>query len=140
MLRNKEFIRMFMVYVIAVKKVEFVLPDEEETTPKQPEEFIPPEFTELLKPMNVRDGTQVELRVTFLGKPQPRIIWYHNGQEIKPSPDFQIIIDYSKRESVLIIVEVFPEDEGEYTCTARNTYGESITSCRLAVVGEFIWF
>lgn len=126
-----------------MKKVEFVLPtnqkpEEEETVPKQPEEFTPPEFTELLKPTTVKDSSRVELKVKFLGKPQPRIIWYHNGKEIKPSHDFQIIIDYSKKESILIIVEVFPEDEGEYTCTARNPYGESITSCRLVVVGELI--
>lgn len=129
---------MHLIPITAIKRVEFEVPtqQQEQTTPKQPEEGIPPEFTELLKPITVRDGTRVELKVAFLGKPQPRIIWYHNGQEIKPSHDFQIIIDYSKRESILVIVEVFPEDEGEYTCTAKNPYGESITSCRLMVVGE----
>ena len=94
-----------------------------------------PEFTQLLQSQVVKDGTRVELTVRFLGRPSPRIRWFHNGQEVLPSPDFEIIIDYSSMRSVLVIVEVFPEDEGEYTCVASNKLGETITTCRLTVIG-----
>ena len=135
--------------VSAVKRVEFELPQPErperirdETIPKYaqsedetapsasedeiPEEEIkPPEFTELLHPITARDGEKIILVVRFRGFPTPRIRWYHNGREIQSSADFHIVIDYNRGISSLTIGEVFPEDEGEYTCTARSKHGET---------------
>ena len=127
--------------------------EDDETYPKKPifesdvaftsedeipeENLIPPEFTQLLKSQTVRDGNRVELTVHFIGRPTPRIRWFHNGQEVLPSADFEIVIDYHRGISILIIVEAFPEDEGEYTCVAINKLGETITTCRLNVVGRF---
>ena len=149
----------------AMKTMEFELPPEtkrtsliytsedDETYPKKtffesdvaftsedeiPEDnLFPPEFTQLLKSQTVRDGNRVELIVNFIGKPSPRIRWFHNGQEVLPSVDFEIVIDYGRGISILIIVEAFPEDEGEYTCVASNKLGETITTCRLTIVGRF---
>ena len=100
------------------------------------DQLIGPEFTELLQSKMVKDGQRVELIVRFRGRPSPRIRWFHNGQEILKSPDFDIVIDYNTSTSVLVIVEVYPEDEGEYTCVASNKIGETITTCRLTVVGK----
>lgn len=132
--------------------IELVPEPDEETTVKQPvfesdyaftsEDEIPeeqlqaPEFTQLLQPITVRDGQRVELIVRFQGRPSPRIRWFHNGQEVVKSADFEIIIDYDKGVSMLIIIEVFPEDEGEYTCVASNKIGETITTCRLTILGK----
>lgn len=116
---------------------------EDETAPSASEDelpedkIVPPEFTELLQPVTIRDGERIELRVRFRGFPAPRIRWYHEGKEIMNSADFQITIDFSRGESTLVIVEVFPEDQGEYTCTAKNKYGETITTCRLNVVCKY---
>ena len=116
---------------------------EEETGPSASEDELPqdtvvrPEFTELLQSKTVRDGERVEFRVRFRGHPQPKITWYHEGHPLKPSTDFQISLDFNKGESTLIIVEVFPEDEGEYTCTAKSKYGETITTCRLTVICKY---
>ena len=135
-----------------VDRTSMVYTSEEETFVKRPvfesdyyftsedeipeEQLVPPEFTQLLKPTTVKDGQRVELTVSFRGRPSPRIRWFHNGQEVLKSEDFDIIIDYNRGVSVLIIVEVFPEDEGEYTCTASNRLGGTITTCRLTVVGK----
>lgn len=111
---------------------------EEETTPKQEDEEDEeaPVFTQLLQPITVQDTHKVTLTVQFRGRPQPKITWYHNGHEIAPSTDFEITIDYSRGTSTLIIIEVFPEDEGEYTCIAVNRHGESITTCRISIIGR----
>ncbi|XP_060064415.1 titin-like, partial [Ylistrum balloti] len=145
------------LHVTPKKKVEFALPREErpkqskpetvkypvsedETGPSAsedelPEEMrVPPVFTQLLQPKIVRDGERVEFLVHFRGIPQPKVKWFHDGHELKPSTDFQITVNFNTGESTLVIVEVFPEDEGEYTCSARNRYGETITTCRLTVV------
>lgn len=132
-----------------------IFTDEEETIVKQPvfesdyaftsedeipdDQLLPPEFIQLLQPKTVKDGQRVELTVHFQGRPSPRIRWFHNGQEVLKSPDFDIIIDYNTGTSVLVIVEVYPEDEGEYTCVASNRLGETITTCRLTVVGKQIF-
>lgn len=115
---------------------------EEATEPKVPlapeptqptEDAVPPEFTTLLYPQTVKDGERVTFHVTYHGVPSPNITWFHDGVEVPHSADFQITIDAEKGESYLIIVEVFPEDEGEYTCHAANFVGETMTTCRLTV-------
>lgn len=132
-----------------------IFTDEEETVVKQPvfesdyaftsedetpkDQLMAPEFTQLLQSKTVKDGQKVELIVRFQGRPSPRIRWFHNGQEIQKSPDFEIIINYDTHTSVLVIVEVYPEDEGEYTCVASNRLGETITTCRLTVVGMIMF-
>ncbi|KAK3082882.1 hypothetical protein FSP39_007872 [Pinctada imbricata] len=148
------------LHVTPTKRVEFEIPQpekperirdqtipkyalsEEETAPSASEDEIPdddikpPEFIELLHPITAKDGEKIVLTVKFRGFPQPRIRWYHNGREIQSSSDFQITIDYARGVSNLTISEVFPEDEGEYTCTARSKHGETITTCRLTVISE----
>ncbi|CAG5126019.1 unnamed protein product, partial [Candidula unifasciata] len=107
---------------------------QETVAPEEGLEGQPPRFTQLLQPLTVRDTQRVELTVRYTGVPSPTITWYFDGSPILPSSDFQITIDVERGESTLIIVEVFPEDEGEYTCIAVNPFGESITTCRLTVI------
>lgn len=110
---------------------------QETVAPEEGLEGQPPRFTQLLQPLTVRDTQRVELRVRYTGVPSPTITWYFDGSPIKPSSDFQVTIDVERGESTLIIVEVFPEDEGEYTCIAVNPFGESITTCRLTVISKW---
>ena len=67
------------------------------------------------------------------GFPQPQITWYFNSQPIRPSRDFQIFIDTARGESSLVIIEVFPEDEGEYMVKAENALGAAVTHCHMFV-------
>jgi hypothetical protein len=73
------------------------------------------------------------MRVVYQGYPSPRITWFFNSQPIEHCKDFQIVVDMPKGESSLAIVEVFPEDEGEYMCKAENVLGTAITHCHLFV-------
>lgn len=99
-----------------------------------------PDFTQLLQPQTVRDGERIQFKVRFTGFPRPKITWFHNGTIIKSTTDIKIVIDYERGESMLIIVEIFPEDEGEYTCSASNEYGETITTCKLTVICKYKLF
>lgn len=47
-----------------------------------------------------------------------------------------IDLKYKNRTATLLINEVFPEDEGEYTCVATNSIGSDTTSCKLTVKGK----
>jgi len=61
--------------------------------------------------------------------------WYVNGMEIKPSPHYEMLNEDGK--SVLLIIEVGPEDTGEYTVKAHSDeIGEVISSTTLYVQGN----
>ncbi len=70
-----------------------------------------------------------------MGKPTPRTMWYHNNQPVKESRE---IIIYQDANGVckLSINEVFPEDEGLYTCVASNAIGEAVCATSLVVEGN----
>ena len=98
----------------------------------------PPRFTLPLRNQTVNDGDRTVLRVFFSGVPAPTVTWYFNSQPVMPGQDFQINVDVRRGESTLVIVEVFPEDEGEYMCKAENPLGTAITHCHLFVRSKFI--
>ena len=95
-----------------------------------------PRFTMPLRNQTVMDGDRAVLRVFFSGVPAPTVTWYFNSQPVRPGQDFQINVDVRRGESTLVIVEVFPEDEGEYMCKAENPLGTAITHCHLFVRSE----
>ena len=88
-----------------------------------------------LRDQQINDGDRAIFKVLFRGIPSPTITWFFNSQPIKPSRDFQISV--RRGESSLVIVEVFPEDEGEYMCKAENTMGAAVTHCHLFVKCEY---
>ncbi|ELT91010.1 hypothetical protein CAPTEDRAFT_59383, partial [Capitella teleta] len=65
------------------------------------------------------------------GIPQPQVTWFVDTQEIKPSTDFQIT--YNEGVCTLVILDVLPEDEGEYTVKAVNEAGTCVTTAYLTV-------
>jgi len=61
--------------------------------------------------------------------------WFVNGMEIKPSPHYEML--YEDGKSVLLIIEVGPEDTGEYTVKAKTEeLGEVVSSTTLYVQGK----
>ena len=101
--------------------------------PLFPPEESAPRFTMPLRNLSTNDGDRAVFRVFFSGYPNPQITWFFNSQPIRPSADFQISIDIQRGESSLVIVEVYPEDEGEYMCKAVNPLGTAVTHCHLFV-------
>lgn len=95
-----------------------------------------PEFTKSLKDMTIKDGDQLVLQCTVKGDPEPQVTWSKNGVKISSSD----IIDlkYKSGVATLKINEVFPEDEGEYTCTATNSVGVTDSRCKLKVKREYL--
>ena len=67
------------------------------------------------------------------GNPAPEVLWLHNGKEIQESEDFHF--DRNGNQYSLFIQEVFPEDNGKYTCEVWNQYGEIRTEATLTVQG-----
>lgn len=53
--------------------------------------------------------------------------------EIRPSPHYEMTTEDGN--SILLIIEVGPEDTGEYTCRAVSELGEVMSSTTLYVQG-----
>ncbi|XP_077997326.1 protein Obscurin-like [Glandiceps talaboti] len=91
----------------------------------------PPKFLQTFKDSDVVEGNEVKFQCTIIGTPTPEVTWYYQRKPIKETSDFkflQVGINYT-----LHIVEAFPEDEGEYTCKATNSAGDSSWSAELFV-------
>lgn len=93
----------------------------------------PPRFVVPLRNQTANDGGRAVFRVGFRGIPVPTLTWHFNNQLIRPNQDFKVSMDARKGEGTLVIVEIFPDDEGEYTCQAENHLGVAITHCHLFV-------
>ena len=66
--------------------------------------------------------------------PPPIVTWYVNGMEIKPSPHYEIHTEPKRSE--LLIINVSPEDTGEYTCRVKSDIGEA-TCTSTVYVGQY---
>ncbi|XP_076785058.1 titin isoform X2 [Arvicanthis niloticus] len=97
-------------------------------------ETAPPNFSQRLQSMTVRQGSQVRLQVRVTGIPTPVVKFYRDGAEIQSSLDFQISQEgdlYS-----LLIAEAYPEDSGTYSVNATNSVGRATSTAELLVQGE----
>ncbi|KAK7082944.1 hypothetical protein SK128_021395 [Halocaridina rubra] len=96
------------------------------------EEAIPPSFNPPLTPIRVMDGEEVRFSCKVTGKPMPKLSWFQNGRPIGHHREVRLTQTPEGRAG-LQILEVFPEDEGDYTCIARNKAGEARTTANLTV-------
>ena len=90
-----------------------------------------PRIYQHLQSRVAKDGEPVTLECTITGDASFDVVWLHNEKEIKPSKDFNYVT--KANQYALEISEVFPEDEGTYTCEAFNDAGECFTTCSMFV-------
>ncbi|CAH1789051.1 unnamed protein product [Owenia fusiformis] len=92
---------------------------------------VPPTLEGTLSDQTVTDGDTVILECNVTGDPKPDVKWMHDGKPIKSTEDFKI--SYDGTVAKLEIMEVFPEDSGEYCCIISNSAGEVKTSSHIVV-------
>ncbi|XP_018789320.1 PREDICTED: twitchin isoform X17 [Bactrocera latifrons] len=90
-----------------------------------------PEFTRLLQDLTINDGDKLFLTCHVKGDPEPQITWTKNGKLISSSDIMDL--KYKNGVATLTIHEIFPEDEGIFTCTATNSISAVETKCKLTV-------
>lgn len=105
-----------------------------DTTWEEATELISPTFVKRLSPARVMDGESVNLTCVVQGKPTPKVEWYHDDKLIKEGKEITILQD-TEGVCSLAIMEVFPEDAGQYTCRAVNPIGEAVCTSSLVVEG-----
>ena len=93
---------------------------------------VPPHFIKALQDIDVEDGQRVVLECK-VGGPEPiEVHWLFAGEELQSHGDFKI--SYLFGIARLEILEVFPEDCGDYLCLARNDFGHVKTECFINVL------
>jgi hypothetical protein len=105
-----------------------------EIQPSPTEALHPPRFIEPLPSLEAVDGEELRIPCKIIGKPPPQISFFHNGKNIDHDDEYVISYNPETGEVNLLIVEVFPEDEGEYVCVAQNPVGEASTRSYLTVM------
>lgn len=90
-----------------------------------------PIVQESLKDATTARFASLTLLCIIRGTPEPTIQWYHGSKII--SHDSSTNITFENGVAKLIINETTINSEGEYTCNARNAYGEANTSCNVCI-------
>lgn len=88
---------------------------------------LPPSVERPLKDVIIGPNEDVELSCIFGGIPQPKVVWYKDGNKLKTAK-----ATYENRVATLVITSTV-SSEGEYRCVASNELGEAETTCRLEV-------
>ncbi|KAJ8319889.1 hypothetical protein KUTeg_001476 [Tegillarca granosa] len=81
-----------------------------------------PSFLKEMVDCKAFTGDVVRFDVTVSGDPQPDVCWYLEGAKI--NSDSRHTTTNENGECSLIIKQVTVNDEGEYSCRAKNTQGE----------------
>ncbi|XP_060118705.1 myosin light chain kinase, smooth muscle isoform X1 [Heteronotia binoei] len=90
-----------------------------------------PSFTEKLKDIHVTEGEKLVLQCCVSADPPAAVTWTLDGKVIKSSKF--ILLSQEGSLCSLTIDKVFPEDEGQYKCTAENAAGRAASACSVLV-------
>jgi hypothetical protein len=76
-----------------------------------------------------------------LGKPNPSVKWYKDGKEIEANKgNYKIEYIVDSGLASLMIKNINKENQGRFTCVARNSIGSCSTSALINVIGKFVKF
>ena len=109
----------------------------EASPPKKQRPAVPPKFARPLRDVTAREGERAVIECWVDPYPEPeRIQWFHNQVEIQVSPDYEI--SYNNGVCSLVISELFPEDQGNYTCAITIEGLTNSTTMFLSVLGVYL--
>ncbi|XP_019626721.1 PREDICTED: muscle M-line assembly protein unc-89-like [Branchiostoma belcheri] len=90
-----------------------------------------PNFTQALQGQTAVLGERAKFEAFVNISPDTKIIWLHNGVEIKGDPRHLIQVDRKTGRCVLIITKLQVSDSGDYTLQVLNALGETACTAQL---------
>ncbi|KAK5968588.1 hypothetical protein GCK32_008491, partial [Trichostrongylus colubriformis] len=93
-----------------------------------------PRFVKTLQDCHTVIGRSAQLKCIVSGMPPPEVAWYVDGDVIQSSREYEMV--YEDGVCLLRINEALVEDEGEYSCEAKNSAGKAVTKCYLKVLKD----
>lgn len=97
---------------------------------KQQSHFVadPPREPVVNESMTVQEGTTLALHCSTQGNPAPTLTWLKDGELVGTITADEL--------SVLEIVEITPQGDGQYRCLAENEHGRASSSFNITVECE----
>lgn len=81
-----------------------------------------PSFENVPQPLNIRNGTALEMAIKVRGFPVPKqVAWFKDGEPVEKSR--KTIMQYIDGASKLVIYDTDLADAGLYECYAENEHG-----------------
>jgi titin len=90
--------------------------------------YSPPIFEQIFKNARFAQGGNALFEGRLKGTPMPEVSWTRKGAPLFDSNKHRMTYNQTTGEVTLMINQIGPGDEGEYTCRARNAVGEAICS------------
>lgn len=91
----------------------------------RPGDPSPPIFEQIFKNARFAQGGNAVFEGRVRGNPNPTVSWTHKSAPLRESQKIRMSYDDRTGNVTLQINQIGPGDEGEYTCNARNQYGEN---------------
>ncbi|VEN59092.1 unnamed protein product [Callosobruchus maculatus] len=92
---------------------------------------VVPKIETELRDIRCCDGDSATFECKVEATPPPEIRWERGGKLLHLGGDFTA--EFDGHIAKMTISQVYPEDEGEYTCVAYNELGKAFTSACLVV-------
>lgn len=97
--------------------------DNEDVISAADEIFVSPVFHQTPSDLEVTEGQTSRLDSIVIGRPNPDVSWYHNGQQLCNDRTHKLVINQDGVNS-LIFQPASLSDDGIYRCVATNGGGE----------------
>lgn len=104
-------------------------------TSGRPGDPSPPIFEQIFKNARFAQGGNAKFEGKLRGNPTPTVSWTRKKAPLVECSKYSMRYDERTGDVSLLIKQIGPGDEGEYTCTARNQYGEAICSVHIQPEG-----
>lgn len=92
----------------------------------KPGDPSPPIFEQIFKNARFAQGGNAIFEGCVRGNPKPTVSWTHKSVPLLESRKIRMSYDDNTGVVTLQINQIGPGDEGEYTCSAKNQYGERV--------------
>lgn len=97
--------------------------------------------TDLDAALQATKGESMTMKITVTGTPRPDVVWMKGNDELVPSDRIQVTAPTTEGDDTytLTILNVQPEDQGEYSTKISNV-GGSLKSkkCKVTVTSKFM--
>jgi len=97
----------------------------------RPPDASPPVFEQIFRNARFAQGGHAVFEGVVKGNPTPQVTWSRKGAPLTASPKCHMTYDDRSGKVTLQISHIGPGDEGEYTCTASNVYGEAVCTVHI---------
>ncbi|XP_064634017.1 twitchin-like isoform X9 [Lineus longissimus] len=94
-------------------------------------------FAFTLRDRHLQEGIGFKLLCTVEGFPPATVQWYKDGPELNTGDHYQIV--YSVGVCSLEVTSCTQNDNGRYSCIAKNQNGEDETNCKVVVAEKIDW-